>query len=212
MPRLVWGAIGERLYETGLDRGVLYIEDDPGVPWNGLISVSETPDGGEAKPYYLDGIKYANVSTAEEFAATINAYYYPREFAPCDGQANIQNGLIVTQQPRRSFGMTYRTRIGNDVEGADFSYKIHLVYNALTEPAQRSNQTLGGSADPSSFTWSITTKPPTITGYKPTAHLVIDTRYTDPEILVEIEDILYGTEADLSSLPAPDELIAIFSA
>lgn len=212
MPRLVWGAAGERFFETGLDRGVLYLPSDPGVVWNGLISVSETPDGGESKPYYLDGVKYLNVSSSEEYAATITAYHYPREFSVCDGQKHIQNGLIATQQLRQSFGLSYRTRIGNDVVGADFSYKIHLVYNALAEPAARQNSTLGSSADPSSFSWVISTKPPEITGYKPTAHLVIDTRYTNPDILDEVEDILYGTEMDLARLPDPDELIAIFTA
>lgn len=212
MPRLIWGAAGERFFETGLDRGVLYLPSDPGVVWNGLISISESPDGGEAKPYYLDGIKYLNVSASEEYAATISAYFYPREFGVCDGQVSIQNGLIATQQPRKSFGLSYRTRVGNDVVSSDFSYKIHLVYNALAEPSSRQNSTLGGSTDPSSFSWVISTKPPTITGYKPTAHLVIDARFTDPTILATVEDILYGTETDLARLPDPDELIAIFTA
>lgn len=212
MPRLVWGQYGTRYYENGLDRGVLYLASDPGVPWNGLISITEAPDGGDAKPYYLDGFKYLNVSLSEEYAATINAFGYPKEFAPCDGQANIQNGLIATQQPRRPFSLTYRTKMGNDVDGLDFSYKIHIVYNGLAAPSQRSNQSIGGnSGDPATFSWNITTKPPSITGYKPTAHFVIDAQTTDPEILSDIEDILYGTEADLSRLPTPDELIAIFT-
>ena len=210
MPKLIWGSPVERFFEMGVDRGVLYLPDNSGVAWNGLVSVTESPSGGVAEPYYLDGEKYLNLATAEEYEATINALSAPREFGPCDGNVSIQNGLIATQQPRRSFGLSYRTRVGNAIEGPDHAYKIHLVYNALAAPSTRTNNTLGGSTDPSAFGWSITTKPPTISGYKPTAHLVIDSRYSPEGILAEVEDILYGTEADGSRLPDPDELIAIF--
>lgn len=211
MPRLVWGAFGERFYETGVDRGVFYNSGGSGYAWSGLISVAESPSGGEAKPYYLDGFKYQNISSAEEFEATINAFSHPQEFAQYDGNVHIQNGLMVTQQPRKSFGLSYRTLVGNDLEGADHAYKIHLVYNALTAPSQRTNRSFGSSSEPNAFSWLITTKAPAIVGYKPTAHFVIDTRYTDPTILSTIEDILYGTEAETARLPDVDELIDIFT-
>jgi hypothetical protein len=209
--RIVWTAQGERFYETGIDRGVLYIPNDPGVAWPGLISVAESPSGGDAQPFYFEGLKYLNIATKEEYEATITSLYAPAEFLECDGVVRLQNGLLVTQQPRRSFGLSYRTKIGNDVAGSDHAYKIHLVYNALAAPSSRPNETLNASGEPSTFSWAITTKPPTITGYRPTAHLVIDTRYTDPEILSDLEDLLYGTDEDFSVLPTPDELIDLLT-
>lgn len=212
MTRLVWGAFAERFYENGVDRGVFYNSGSFGSAWSGLISVSEAPSGGEAKPYYLDGVKYQNISAREEFEATITAFSYPSDFLAYDGNIKIQNGLIVTQQPRKSFGFSYRTNVGAGIDGDEFAYKIHLVYNALAAPSQRGNRSLGTATDPTIFSWSITTKPPAIVGYRPTAHFVIDTRYTDPTVLTTIEDILYGTEADTSRLPDVDELLAIFTA
>lgn len=212
MARLSWDSVGKRFYEAGVDRGVLYVDTLPGVAWTGLISVSESPVGGEPKPYYIDGIKYLNISSVEEFAATISAFGSPPEFAQCDGIAAIQNGLFVTQQPRKQFGLSYRTKIGNDVDGPKYGYKIHLVYNALASPSSRDNRSIGQSAEASTFSWSITTLPPEITGYRPTAHLVIDSRYTSSVVLAFVEDILYGTEGVAPRLPDPDELITIFSA
>lgn len=212
MPRLIWSSIGDRFYETGVDRGVLYIGINPGVVWPGLISISETIVGGEAKPFYIDGVKFLNIASSEEFEATINAYHNPIEFGPCDGTVSIHNGLFVTQQPRKPFSLSYRTKIGNDVDGTDHAYKIHLVYNALAAPSERNNNTIGDSAEPSTFSWPITTLPPAITGYKRTAHLVIDSRSTDPSILSNVEDILYGNDVDVARLPTPDELADIFSA
>jgi hypothetical protein len=211
MPRLVWGAVGERYFETGVDRGVLYVGSDPGVAWNGLISVSESPSGGDPKPYYLDGIKYLNIAAAEEFEATLDAFSAPREFGPCDGMASIQNGLIATQQPRKSFGLSYRTLIGNDLDGAEHGYRIHLVYNALAEPSQRSHKTYGDQLDVADFSWSITTLPPSITGYKPTAHLIVDSTLADPDVLISVENILYGDNSHSARMPAPDELTALFA-
>lgn len=211
MPRLTWSAVGERYYETGVDRGVLYVGNQLGVAWTGLISVSESPSGGEARPYYIDGVKFLNISSAEEYEATVNAFSSPPEFGPCDGTISIKNGLFVTQQPRKSFGLSYRTKLGNDIDGSDHAYKIHLVYNALAAPAQRDNNSLGDSVDPNTLSWSITTLPPSITGYKPTAHLVVDSRYTTSAVLTNVEDILYGTDANSARLPNPDELIAIFN-
>ena len=210
MTRITWGGYDERVYEAGVDRGVLYVPALAGVAWNGLTSVSENPIGGEAKPYYIDGIKYLNISSAEEFAATINALSSPSQFGPCDGTRGIHNGLFVTQQPRISFGLSYRTKIGSDA-GRDRGYKIHLVYNAMAAPSQRPFRSLGSTTDPAAFSWDITTKPPSITGYKPTAHLVIDSRTTSIEVLAEIEDLLYGAEGEDPTLPTPNEIIAIFA-
>lgn len=211
MPRLVWDAAGTRLFEVGLDRGVLYVPGQAGVAWSGLVSVPETPSGGGARPYYQDGIKYLNLAEAEEFEATINAFAAPPEFGPCDGTAKIHNGLYATQQARKQFGLSYRTRLGNDTNGVDFGYKIHLVYNALAGPSERSYSSAGDSAEPIQLSWPITTLPPTITGYKRTAHLVIDSTQTAPAVLSEIEDILYGTASVAPALPTPNEIIAIFA-
>lgn len=209
MARLVWNSVGQRFYETGVDRGVLYV-DGEGFAWAGLISVSESPSGGTPRAFYIDGIKYLNISSAEEFEATINAFSCPPEFAPCDGMVSIQNGLFVTQQPRKSFGFSYRTKIGNDVDGSEHAYKIHLIYNALAAPSQRDNNTISESVEPTVFSWKITTLSPQITGYRPTAHFVIDTRYTDPTTLSTIEDILYGSDSTPSRLPDVSELLTIF--
>jgi hypothetical protein len=208
--RLSWDAADERFYESGIDRGVLYAPSQPGVAWTGLISVSESPSGGEAKPFYLDGAKYLNISGAEEFEATLVAFSAPVEFFPCDGNVSIQNGLIATHQPRRSFGFCYRTRIGNG-EDAEHGYKLHLVYNALSAPSQRNMQSLSSVSSPSTYSWAITTLPPSITGYKPTAHLVIDSRYADSGALSDLEDLLYGTDMEDPSLPTPDEVVDIFT-
>ena len=211
MTRIAWGTPGERFFETGIDRGVLYIDNFDGVPWNGITSVSEAPTGGEARPYYLDGYQYLNISAAEEFEATINAFSSPREFDICDGTLSISNGLYATQQPRKSFHLSYRTMVGNDTEGAEHGYKIHLVYNALAAPSSRDNTSIGDSAAPIGFSWAITTLPPAITGIKPTAHMVIDSRMTPPELLAEIEDILYGSNSNSSHMPDVEELMSIFN-
>lgn len=211
MSRLSWGGFGERVYEAGLERGVLYVPTQPGVAWNGLVSVAENPSGGDAQAYYLDGIKYLNLSAAEEYEAVLTALSSPAQFGACDGTVSIHNGLFATQQPRSSFGFCYRTDLGNDSRGIDFGYKLHLIYNALAAPSQRPNRSLGGNSDPALFSWAITTKPPSISGLKPTAHLVIDSRTTDPDILADVEDLLYGTVDDPPTLPTPDELIAIFA-
>lgn len=209
--RLAWGTFGERYYESGLDRGVLYVTADAGVAWSGLISVSENPTGGAPRPFYIDGVKYLNVASAEEFEATLVAFASPAEFGPCEGVVSVHTGLFVTHQRKQSFGLSYRTRIGNDAEQTDHGYKIHLIYNALAAPTTRNNQSINDSVDPTAFSWAISTLPPTITGYKRTAHLIVDSRTTDPDILSEVEDLLYGTDEDPPTLPTPDELIAIFA-
>jgi hypothetical protein len=210
MTRLAWNAIGERFFDTGIDHGVLYV-DGLGVAWQGLISVSESPSGGGAKPLYIDGFKYLNVALAEEFEATITAFGAPAEFGPCDGLRTVHTGLTATQQPRKSFSMSFRTKIGNDVDGTDHGYKIHLVYNALAAPSGRPNATISDSVEPTQFSWAITTLPPRITGFKPTAHFVIDSRTTDAGVLTQVEDLLYGTEISNPTLPSVATLVGLFS-
>lgn len=210
MARIAWNTAGSRFYEAGVDRGVLYIDSFAGVPWIGLISVDETPSGGEAKPYYVDGIKYLNISNAEEFEATIRAYTYPVEFSQCDGTARIRPGLFFGQQQRKSFGFSYRTKIGNDTSGSDYGYKLHLVYNALATPSSRTASSYGESAEASDFNWNLTTKPVAVSGYSPTAHIVVDSRFTHPLTVAAIENILYGNDLTVARLPTAQELIAIF--
>lgn len=209
MTRLNWDKAGERFYELGVDHGVLYI-NGAGYAWSGLVSVSESPNGGEARPYYIDGFKYANVASAEEFNATIQAFSAPREFGPCDGTSEIYGGLIATQQPRRPFDFSYRTRIGNDTEGSEHGYKIHLVYNALAAPSQRNNTSLGQENSPQTLSWAITTMPPRTTGLKPTAHFIVDSRTTDPAVLENVLDLLYGSDITEPTMPTVGELMGLF--
>jgi hypothetical protein len=209
--RLVWNAVGARIFEAGVDQGVLYVDGSDGVPWNGLVSVSESPSGGDVSSYYVDGIKYLAVSAAEEFEATVEAYTYPDEFAVCEGTTAIKYGLFATQQPKKSFNLCYRTMIGNDVDGTDHGFKIHLVYNAMVEPTQRSNSTIGDSVSPDNFSWKIVTKPPTMVGYKQTAHFVIDSREVPEDLLDQITDILYGSADTQPRLPSVAELLFIFT-
>lgn len=211
MSRLVWGAPADRFYESGLDRGVLYPPTGPGVAWVGLTTVTESPTGGEAKPFYLDGIKYLNLASAEEFEATIDAVSHPPEFATCEGIVPVHLGLFATQQPRKSFGFSYRVNVGTPLTSATRYYRIHIVYNALAAPSQRTNQTISDSANPTAYSWAITTLPPPVTGLKRTAHFVVDSRTADSEVLATLEDILYGTVSTSPSLPTPNELIAIFA-
>lgn len=212
MTRLAWGSSGERFFEAGADRAVLYIAGLDGVPWNGLKAVNESPTGGEPKPYYVDGYKYLNVAAAEEYAATIEAFTSPIEFARCDGTVSIQNGLFATQQPRIPFSFTYRTFVGNDIDGVEHGYKIHIVYNALAAPAARNNQTMAsGGSSPLGLSWSITTTPPKMTGLKPTAHFIIDSRFTPYGLMLQIEDILYGSDNNEPYLPSAEELITIMN-
>lgn len=209
MTKLLWDQSGSRYYETGLDRGVLFVGTQTGAAWSGLISVSESPTGAEAKPYYIDGFKYLNIAAAEEFEATITAFSAPIEFAPCDGRVILNNGLFATQQPRSPFNFSYRTKIGNDIDGVEHAYKIHIVYNALAAPTSRDYTTIGDQAEPAQLSWAITTLPPKITGLRPTAHFAIDTRVSSSAFLGAIEDILYGTALDEPRLPQPAELITL---
>jgi hypothetical protein len=208
--RLSWGNPGERYYEDGVDRGVLYV-DDIGYVWNGLISVSEKPSGGEHRSYYLDGIKYLSLASAEEYEATISAISSPPEFAACDGVKTLYQGLFVTQQKRKPFGFSYRTMINDDMT-PDSGYKIHLVYNALAAPSERNNKSRSDSPALEPLTWFVQAVPPVATGlgFKPTAHFVIDSRIAPEGILTDLENILYGSEAADARFPTQLEILNLF--
>lgn len=211
MTQLSWDVVGQRFYEIGVDRGVLYV-DDVGYAWNGLVSVEENPSGGEAKAYYLDGVKYLNLSTSEEYEATISAFYSPEEFDECDGIGTLQPGLQTTQQRRKSFGFSYRTKVANDVDGVDHGYKIHIVYNALALPAQRNYETMNDNPEAPLINWSVTTKPVVVPGMSRSAHFVIDSRFGIPDAVSNLEEILYGTATSPPMLPTPDQLLGLFTA
>ncbi len=215
MPALVWDQVGDRLYETGVDHGVLYVPDvggayATGVAWNGLTSVSETPSGAESTAQYADNIKYLNLISAEEFGATIEAFTYPDEFAQFDGLAVPAPGVAVGQQTRKMFGLSYRTRLGNDVEGDDHGYKLHLVYGCNASPSEKAYNTINDSPEAITFSWEISTTPVPVTGYKPTSLIVVDSSVVDPTDLTALEAELYGGVA-AANLPSPDEVIALFT-
>lgn len=212
--KIVWDAVGEKLWETGLDRGVLYKRDaqgayPAGVPWNGLIAVTEGVSGGEANPFYADNIKYANVMSNEEFNPSIEAYMYPDEFAECDGSKEIATGVVIGQQKRAVFGLAYRTLIGNDVDDSDHGYKIHLVYGAQANPSEKSRNTVNESPELMTMSWDCTTTPVAVKDAKPTAHLVIDSTKVDADKLAALEAVLYGSETGAAKLPLPDEVVQL---
>lgn len=220
MAKLVWDKTGEHLYETGVDHGVLYFPDQTGaykngVAWNGLISVSESPSGAEATGQYADNIKYLNLISAEEFGATIEAYTYPEEFEACNGNKELvdASGVYVGQQSRSVFGFCYRTMIGNDTDGQDHGYKLHLVYGCQVSPSEKAYQTINDSPEALTFSWELSTTPINVTGKKPTALLVIDSTKIDSTKLAKIEAKLYGDETSTGAvLPTPDEIAEILSA
>lgn len=214
--RLKWYQTGDRLYETGVKQGVLYIPTagvySTGVAWNGLISVTESPSGAEATALYADDIKYLNLLSTEEFGATIEAYTYPDVFAACDGSKELIDGVMIGQQARSTFGLCYRTTVGNDTEGNDYGYKLHIIYGALASPSEKQYQTINDSPDAITFSWEVTTTPVNVAGCKPTASLVIDSTKADPTKLAALEDILYGKDGASDNagtaprLPLPDEI------
>ena len=211
--KLIWDKIGERFYETGVSKGVLYKQDasgayPKGVAWNGLTAVTESPSGAEASPLYADNIKYLNLLSNEEFGATIEAYTYPDEFAECNGEASLTEGVSIGQQKRTPFGMSYQTKIGNDING-DLGYKIHLIYGALAAPSEKAYNTVNDSPEAITFSWEVTTTPVEVTGFKPTACLTIDSTKVDAEKLAALEAVLYGTESEEAHLPLPDEVLSI---
>lgn len=213
MTKLVFDKAGERTYETGVDHGVLYVAESgaypKGVVWNGLTTVTESPSGAEASPQYADNIKYLNLVSAEEFGGTIEAFTYPDEFEACDGTAEIAPGVTIGQQNRKQFGFSYRTKVGNDTEGQDFAYKIHVVYGALAAPSEKAYATVNDSPEAIAFSWEFTTTPVDIAGFKPSATLVIDSRTVAADKLKALEDLLYGTESEEAKLPLPDEIISL---
>lgn len=215
MAKLLWDQTGERFYETGVSKGVLYpLQDDGytmGVAWNGLTAVNESPSGAEPTPLYADNIKYLNLMSAEEFGATIEAYTYPDEFAACNGESELAAGVNVGQQKRSIFGLSYQTKIGNDVDN-ELGYKIHLIYGALASPSEKAYSTVNDSPEAITFSWTISTTPVEVTGLKPTATLVIDSTKVAPEKLAELEKALYGDESTEPKLLLPDEVLAIVNA
>lgn len=210
MSKLVWDQTGERLYETGVRNGVLYIPTagvySKGVAWNGLTAVTESPSGAEATPLYADDIKYLNLMSTEEFGATIEAYTYPDEFAECDGSAALVDGVYIGQQARKTFGLCYRTTVGNDTEGNDYGYKLHIIYGCLAAPSEKGYATINDSPEAITFSWEVTTTPVNVTGAKPTASITIDSTKADATKLAALEDILYGSESEEARLPLPDEI------
>lgn len=223
--RLVWDQTGKKTYETGVDRGVLYpIQTgglyNKGVAWNGLSAVTESPSGAEATAIYADNIKYLNLMSAEEFGATVEAYTYPDEFAECDGSASIATGVYAGQQNRKIFGLCYRTVYGNDVDGNDYGYKLHLIYGCQASPSEKGYSTINDSPEAITFSWELTTTPVNVTGYKPTACIIIDSTKADPTKLAALEEILYGKDGSPEPstggtdprLPLPDEIITLMAA
>ncbi len=217
--KLEWDKSGEHLFETGVDRGVLYPQAadgtyPKGVAWNGLTSVSESPSGADANALWADNIKYLNLYSAEEFGATIEAYTYPDEFAELDGSAEIAPGAMIGQQNRKAFGLCYRTVLGNDIQGNDYGYKIHIIYGAQASPSEKSYETINDSPDAITFSWELNTTPVPVAGHKPTASIVIDSTKCDATKLATLEEILYGTAGQSGTdarLPLPAEVISTLS-
>lgn len=216
MTKLNWDVQGERYYETGVSKGVLYPFKEGkytnGVAWNGLTAVTESPSGAEPTPLYADNIKYLNLLSNEEFAATVEAYTYPDEFAECDGSAELSTGVSVGQQKRIPFGMSYVTKVGNDTDGQDYGYKIHLIYGALAKPSQKNYATINDNPEAITFSWELSTTPVAVPNLKPTACITIDSKKVEPAKLKKIEDKLYGTETEEATLPTPAELAALIAA
>ena len=219
MSKLVCDKTGERYYETGVKNGVLYIPTEgvysKGIAWNGLTAVTESPSGAEATALYADDMKYLNLYSAEEFGATIEAYTYPDEFAQCDGSAELTKGVSIGQQTRKTFGLCYRTTIGNDTDGTDHGYKLHMIYGCMASPSEKAYATINDSPEAITFSWEVTTTPVSVAGFKPTASITIDSTKADPTKLAALEDILYGKDGEPGSearLPLPDEIKTLMSA
>ena len=217
MAKLEWDKSGQRIYETGVKMGVLYVQDSSGaypkgVAWNGLTAVNETPSGAEATPLYADDIKYLNLRSAEDFGATIEAYMYPEEFEQCDGSAELAPGVKIGQQARNAFGLCYRTVLGNDIAGNDYGYKLHIIYGATAAPSEKSYATINDSPEAITFSWEVNCTPVEVEGFKPTASLVIDSTKVDAEKLAALEAKLYGDESTEAMLPLPAEIAEMFKA
>ena len=216
MSKIVWDETGKHFFETGIKNGVLYPQDSmgkypKGVAWNGLTSVTESPGGADPSDIYADDDKYLTLRAKETFGGTIEAYTSPDEFGACDGSAELAPGVFIGQQARKAFGLCYRTAVGNDVDGTDHGYKLHLVYGATASPAQKAYSTINESPEAMTLSWEFTTTPVKVTGHKPTALLVIDSRNVDPGVMTKIEKVLYGDDAKEASLPSPDEILALIN-
>lgn len=216
MAKIVWDEAGKHFYETGVSNGVLYPQSangeyPKGVAWNGLISVSENPSGAEANPLYADNIKYLNLISTEEFGATIEAYTYPDEFAVCDGSAEIAKGVSIGQQNRKAFGLCYKTVLGNDTDGNSLGYKLHIIYNALAAPSEKSYSTINDSPEAITFSWEINTTPIQVAGFKPTASVVVDSTKLESGKLKKLEEALYGTDSEDAKLPLPAEILTLIA-
>lgn len=220
MAKLAWDETGERVFETGVSNGVLYPMTTmsgaagygKGVAWNGLTAITESPSGAEANPLFADNTKYLSLTSAEEFGATVEAYTFPDEFMACDGSAALANGINIGQQSRNAFGLSYKTLIGNDIDGNDHGYKLHLLYGCKASPSERAYQSVNDSPEAITFSWELTTTPVAVSGFKPTACLVIDSTKVDSAVLASIEELLWGTAEKDPSLPTPDEILALIAA
>lgn len=212
--KLVWDKTGERFYETGVKNCALYVQDSTGaypkgVAWNGITAITESPSGAEASPIYADDIKYLNLISAEEFGATIEAYTYPDEFAQCDGSAEIATGITIGQQVRKAFGIAYKTTLGNDIDGNELGYKLHIIYGCKAAPSEKAYATINDSPEAITFSWEISTTPVNIEGFKPTANITIDSTKIEADKLAALEAVLFGSNDKEARLPLPDEIITI---
>lgn len=217
MARLIWDEVGQRFFETGVKNGVLYVQDNDGsykngVVWNGLTAVTESPSGAEETPLYADDVKYLTLRSAEEFGATVEAYTYPEEFEQCDGSASIANGVTVGQQARRAFGLCYRTSVGNDIQGQNYSYKLHLIYGCTVAPSEKSYSTINDNPEAITFSWELSTVPVPVDGFSPTASLVIDASKVDEGKMQLLEDALFGDESNEAKLLLPNEIMELLKA
>ena len=214
MARLIWDEVGQRFFETGVKNGVLYVQDNDGtykngVVWNGLTAVTESPSGAEETPLYADDVKYLTLRSAEEFGATIEAYTYPEEFEQCDGSASIAEGITIGQQARRAFGLCYRTSVGNDIQGQNYSYKLHLIYGCTVAPSEESYSTINDNPEAITFSWELSTVPVPVDGFSPTASLVIDASKVDAEKMQLLENALFGDDQNEAKLLLPNEILAL---
>lgn len=214
MAKIIWDQTGERFYETGVKKGVLYLQGtagtyDSGVPWNGLTAITESPSGAETTSLYADDTKYLNLLSVEEFGATIEAYTYPEEFAACDGSAQLVGGVTIGQQPRSTFGLSYVTTLGNDTDGNKHGYKIHIIYGCTASPSEKAYSTINDSPEAITFSWEVKTTPVNVTGFQPTASVIIDSTKVDPVKLAALESALYGSDEAEPTLPLPDSIAAM---
>lgn len=212
--KLVWDNVGERFYETGVKNCALYLQNTDGsypkgVAWNGISAINESPSGAESSPIYADDTKYLNLISNEELSASIEAYTYPDEFAECDGSAEIATGITIGQQPRKAFGLAYKTTLGNDIVGNEYGYKLHLLYGCKAAPSEKAYSTINDSPEAITFSWEISTTPVNVKGFKPTSNLTIDSSKVAPEKLAALEAVLFGSESVEARLPLPDEIITL---